>query len=80
MATEQVTDIGDDTILQRTTWGARALVFGDSELDRSERQLLGVVTGFTPLNELERLGIEARRARAAAMKLVAHGLLSRAQH
>lgn len=80
MAPDQALDIGGETILQRTNLGARALVFGHLELDRAEKQLLGVVTGFTPLDGLERLGIDSHRARTAATGLIARGLLSRTQH
>ncbi|HSV71490.1 MAG TPA: hypothetical protein VLI72_15380 [Methylibium sp.] len=80
MTTEQDFEIGDDAVLQRTALGARALLFDHVELDRGERQLLGVVTGYTTLGDLFRLGLDARRARPAAKQLMVRGLLSRTEH
>lgn len=69
--------ISDQTVLQRTSAGARALVFETVHEDTPEWRLLAMLTGHTPLDALIGFGLDEGAAYAAARRLLAMELAVR---
>lgn len=59
MVVEMETSGLSEVVLTRTVEGQRALVYADTELNAAERRLLAAANGFTSLEVLASLGLEA---------------------
>lgn len=72
----QIASTGTDVVYRRTTKGqAMALLWSTSIKDADQRKLLLMVNGFTPLQDLAKVGGIHAHARDIADMLVVAGLI-----
>lgn len=73
--TDDIVALDDLAVFRRTAKGQAELLGGSKDLTRTERRLLGMVTGFTEVRVLLDLGLDLTDVRNAVSKLVQLGLL-----
>lgn len=69
-----------DTVFERTAAGQCALLSNHSSLNASERRLLAVINGFTPLAALRALLHDDEVCGSAITAMAARGLIRTPEH
>ena len=73
---ENVNLLDDQAVYWRTTRGQQELRAGSRNLSKSERRLLGMVTGVTSVRALMNMGLDAIDIRVAVPHLLILGLIA----